>query len=213
MRLTTYQMRSVSFIFGVLLLAIALRLVPPVALLGQEPAITNVRERTYREWQTIANGRTDFEVSNPSQVPSLLVTAARQSGCRYEEIIATWPLRFLSVEKRRLALMPCFGFNGSNELFDLTDLTKPRMLEFPFIAQPEGFGTTSRPGAIVWKPDAKVFEAVASTDVCPSPSVRHTHRLADSSSYASDPVVVKVERKADRCGAAPWLTIWDAPRW
>jgi hypothetical protein len=207
MRLTTYQMRSVSSIFGALLAAIALQLAPPVAVLGQQPAITNVRETAYREWRTIANGRTDFEVSNPSQVPSLLATAARQSGCRYEEIIATWPLRFLSVEKRRFALMPCFAVNGSNELFDLTDLTKPRMLEFPFIAQPEGFGTTSQPGAITWKPEAKVFEAVSTTDLCPCPSVRHTYRLAP------DLVVVKVERKEVRSGTTPWLTIWEAPRW
>jgi hypothetical protein len=201
-------MRSVSAIFSTLLLSAALLLEPPLALLGQERASTDVRREAYREWQSVANGRTDFEVSDPNQVPSLLATAATQSGCRYEEVIKDWPLRFLSVGKRRLALMPCFGYNGSHELFDLTDLTKPKMLEFPFIAQPEGFGTTSLPGSIVWKPEAKLFEAEASTDVCPSPKLRHTYRLAGSGL-----VVVRVEREADRCGASSWVTIWEASPW
>ncbi len=202
------RVRSVYSIFSALLLAVAVQLASPAPSSGQVPD----RKAAYLEWQSIANGRTDFEVSDANQVPSLLATAAKQSGCHYEEISKVGPLRFLSVEKRRLALMPCFGFNGSNELFDFTDLTKPMLLEFPVIAQPEGFGTTSWPGAITWKPETKLFEAESSTDLCPSSKVRHTYRFTDPT-YRPGLIVVKVERQADRCAASPWIIVWEASRW
>jgi hypothetical protein len=201
-------MRSIGPLLSVLLLAGALQLASVATLFGQERADIDPRREAYREWQSIANGRTEFDVSDPALVPRQLALAAAQSGCRYKDAIKEVPLRFISVEKRRLALVFCFGVVGSHQVFDISDLTKPKLLEFPYLVHPEGIGTTSMPGGIVWKQESGLFEAETGSDLCGSPGVRHTYRFGSSGF-----VVIRVEVKPDSCGQGEWTTIWDAPRW
>jgi hypothetical protein len=193
---------SAFFLTGILLFGSV------AAPLGQDRSETDPRREAYREWQSIADGRTDFDVSDPALVPSRLALAAAQSGCRYKDAIKDVPLRFISVEKRRIALVFCFGMMGSHQLFDLSDLTKPKLLEFPYLAHPEGFGTTSMPGVVAWKQESGLFEAETRSDLCGSPSVRHTYRL-DGSSF----VVIRIEVKPDGCAQGEWTPIWDAVPW
>jgi hypothetical protein len=70
---------------------------PAAAVLAQD------RTETRREWGLLANGRTEFEVSDPALVPSTLAVAAEQSGCRYKDYIKEYPARFIRPEGRRLA--------------------------------------------------------------------------------------------------------------
>ena len=103
-------------------------------------------------------GRKEFEVSDPVLVPRQLALAAEQSGCRYKDDIKELPVHFISAENRRLALVFCrFGVTGSHHVFDFADLRRPKLVQLPFIAQKEGFGTTPRPGMITWKRDAGVL--------------------------------------------------------
>jgi hypothetical protein len=170
------------------------------------------------EWHSLANGRTEFDVSDPAVVPRRLALAAEQSGCLYKDGIKEIPVRFTSVEKRRLAIVFCrFGVIGSHQLFDLTVLQKPKLIELPFLALKDGFGITPRPGMITWKGDAGVFDAVTGTDTCPSPQLRHIYRPGLTAGWVSEAasfVVVRVEVRENRCGEfSNWNTIWEAPQW
>ena len=163
-------------------------------------------------------GRTEFEVSDPALVPRQLALAAEQSRCHYKDDIKELPIHFISAENRRLALMFCrMGVMGSHHVFDLADLKRPKLLQLPFIAKKEGFGTTVTPGLITWKRDAGVFEAVTGRDVCPSSELRHTYRLGLTEGWVSSVasfVVVRVEVRAKLCGQdGEWTTVWEAPPW
>jgi hypothetical protein len=202
-------MRTIVSNLSALFLAALLLFASVAAPLAQDRSETDPRREAYREWQSIANGRTDFDLSDPALVPSRLALAAAQSGCRYKDAIEELPVRFIRIEKRRLALVFCyFGIMRSHQLFDLSDLTKPKLLEFPHLAQPEGFGTTSRPGVIAWKQESGLFEAEQGSDLCGSPGIRHTYRF-DGYSF----VVIRIEVKPDSCAQGGWTTMWDAPRW
>ena len=151
-------------------------------------------------------------------VPRRLALAAEQSGCLYKDGIKEIAVRFTSVEKRRLAIVFCrFGVTGSHQLFDLSVLQKPKLIELPFLALKDGFGTTPRPGMITWKGDVGVFEAVTGTDTCPSYQLRHTYRPGLTAGWVSEAatfVVVRVEVRENRCGEfSDWNTIWEAPQW
>jgi hypothetical protein len=89
--------------------SILLRLVVAAMLLFNSAAAVLAQDRTEtrREWGTLANGRTEFEVSDPALVPSTLALAAEQSGCRYEDCIKERPARFIRPEGRRLAVVFC----------------------------------------------------------------------------------------------------------
>jgi hypothetical protein len=170
------------------------------------------------EWHGLANGRTEFDVSDPALVPRRLVLAAEQSGCRYKDWIKELPVRFISVEKRRLALVFCrYGVTGSDQLFDLTDLQKPKLIELPFVAQKDGFGTTARPGMITWKRDVGILEAETGTDMCPSSRLRHSYRPGFTEGWISSSatfVVVRIEVSEKDCGERNrWATIWEAAAW
>lgn len=49
------------------------------------------------EWDILAKGRTEFDVSELALVPSQLARAAEQSGCRYKDSIGSEPIRFISL--------------------------------------------------------------------------------------------------------------------
>jgi hypothetical protein len=83
---------------------------------------------------------------------------------------------------------------------------KPTLVELPFLAQPDGFGTTARPGWITWERETGVFQAETGLDVVGSRRIRHTYRVG-----ANGFVIVRVELQQD--GVGEWTTIWDAPRW
>jgi hypothetical protein len=185
---------------------------------GQDRLGADDRRDAGMEWQSLANGRTEFDVSDPALVPKRLALAAEQSGCPYKDGIKEIAVRFTSIEKRRLAIVFCrFGVTGSDQLFDLSVLQKPKLIELPFLAQKDGFGTTPRPGTITWKGDVGVFEAVTGTDTCPSYQLRHTYRPGFTAGWVSQAatfVVVRVEVRENRCGEfSDWNTIWEAPQW
>ena len=100
------------------------------------------------EWSNLAKGRAEFEVSDPSLLPSRLILAAKQTGCRIEQGIETDPVRFTKIGGKRLAIVFCHAIVGSHIVFDLSTLQRPRVVSFPFMKLPEGFGTTDRPGWI-----------------------------------------------------------------
>jgi hypothetical protein len=168
------------------------------------------REEARREWGTLYNGRTDFDVSDAALLPSTLALAAKESGCRYEEDIKDTPVRFVSLEGHRLVIVFCRGIAvGSHQVFDVRNVMKPRLVEFPFLAQPDGFGTTARPGWITWEKGAAVFQAETGSDDSFA-RVRHTYRLDRGTGSF---VIVRVEFTPDRGTKDAWTTIWDAPKW
>ncbi len=188
-------------------------------VLGEEPSGADDRRDAGIEWHSLANGRTEFDISDPALVPRRLALAAEQSGCQYKDEIKELPIQFISVEKRRLAIVFCrLGVIGSHQMFDLAYLHKPKLMELPFIAQKDGFGATPRPGMITWKRDAGVLEAETGTDFCPSSELRHTYRPGFTEGWVSSSatfVVVRVEVREKSCGGPfnSWTTIWEAPQW
>ncbi|MCP1833188.1 hypothetical protein J2R76_001523 [Bradyrhizobium sp. USDA 4532] len=89
---------------------------------GDETASINARREALREWSSLANGRTDFEISDPALVPRMLALAAEQSGCKYSDDIEKLPVRFMKVAGHRLALMFCrLSVTGSHRAFDLSE--------------------------------------------------------------------------------------------
>lgn len=164
-------------------------------------------------------GREEFEISDPALVPRQLVIAAEQSGCQYKGGIKELPVHFINAESRQVALVFCrMGVLGSHHVFDFADRRRPKQVQFPFLGQKEGFGTTPRPGFITWKKDAGVFEAVSGSDMCPSSEVRHTYRLGSTEGWVSQVasfVVVRVESREKSCGRSnsEWTTVWEAPSW
>jgi hypothetical protein len=191
------------------------------AALGQDRSEADNRRDARLEWHSLANGRTEFGISDPALVPRRLALAAEQSGCHYKDEIKELPVHFISVEKRRLAIVFCrLGVTGSHQMFDLADLNKPKLMELPFIAQKDGFGTTPRPGMITWKKDVGVLEAETGTDICPSSRLRHTYRPGFTEGWVnSSPtfVIARVEVMEYGCGASgrqgTWTTVWEAPQW
>ena len=162
------------------------------------------------EWHGLAKGRKEFEVSDPALLPSRLVLAAQQSGCNYKEQIKEAPTRFITVPSHRFVIVFCSRIGGSHQVFDFSNLQRPRLVEFPFIAHPEGFGTTSDPGWITWNTETGILQAVTGSDLCPTPSGRHTYQLtAQSRGF----VLLRVEIQHPGCGVGEWTTIWDAPQW
>lgn len=173
------------------------------AVLGQD------RTETLREWGTLANGRTEFDVSDAALLPSTLALAAEQLGCRYKDDIKTAPVRFMRPEGRRLAIVFCSGIIGSHQVFDVSNVLKPTLVELPFLAQPDGFGTTAKPGWITWEKEARVFQAETGSDISFA-RLRHTYRL---DRYTASFVIVRVEFHPDISTKDEWTTIWDAPKW
>ena len=194
-------MRSVASILSRFVVAGMLVFSSAAAVLGQD------RTETRREWGTLANGRTEFEVSDAALLPSTLALAAEQSGCRYKDDIKDAPVRFMRPEGRRLAIVFCSGIIGSHQVFDVSNVLNPRLVELPFLAHPDGFGTTARPGWITWEKEAKVFQAETGSDMLSEPRARHTYRFNGSRGF----VIVRVE--VQHHGVSEWITMWDAPRW
>lgn len=82
---------------------------------------------------------------------------------------------------------------------------RPKPIEVPVLAMPNGFATTVRPGWITWEKNGS-FRAETQSDLMPSPRIRQTYRFG-SRGFA----IVRVEAQPD--GPGEWTTIWDAPPW
>jgi hypothetical protein len=163
-----------------------------------------------REWYELAKGRTEFEVSDPALLPKLLVIAVEQSDCNYKQDMKIAPVRFIGFERRRFAIVPCWGFVAKNLLYELSDLKRPKLIEFPVFAAEGGFTTSPNPGALTWKKEAGILEAESSTDMMCTGRGRHTYRL---SRVQSGLVLTRVEVNKDDCGKNEWTTLWEAPAW
>ena len=85
-------------------------------------------------------GRDEFEISDPAQVPQQVARAAEQGGCHYIEQIADQPLRFLKIDSHRLVLVFCSGIVGEHQVFDLRDMRRPKRFEFAVMSTETGFG-------------------------------------------------------------------------
>lgn len=181
-----------------------------VAVPAQDRSGADDRREAQMEWHGLAKGRKEFEVTDPALLPSRLVLAAQQSGCDYQERIKEVPTRFITARSHRFVIVFCSRIVGSHQVFDFSNLQRPRLVEFPFVAHPEGFGTTSDPGWITWNTETGILQAVSGSDVCPTPGGRHTYQLtAQSRGF----VLLRVEIQHPGCGAGEWATIWDAPQW
>jgi hypothetical protein len=192
------------------LLVVGMLVLTSIVLAPGEEMSPELRDRieASREWSNLAKGRTEFEVSDPASLPSRLVLAAEHAGCRFTEEIEKNPVKFIKLGSRRLAIMYCWSITGSHQVFDLSTLQRPRLIDFPFLKMPEGFGTTDRPGWITWEKDASIFQAITGSDMLPSWDTRHTYRFNEYWGF----VVIRVEVKRIP-GLDEWTTIWDAPRW
>jgi hypothetical protein len=185
-------MRLAVFILAPIALAAISLFISPVAAVGQNRSAVESSRDVRREWSDLAKGRTEFEVSDPTLVPSQLALAVEQSGCRhYEELIKGAPIRFVVLRDRRFAIVLCsigVAFN-SHQLFDLTgssNLEKPKLVQLPSFEQPDGFGTTSTPGGITWKSDTGVLVTEVGSDISFA-RLRQTYRLGYFSTSSLPP--------------------------
>jgi hypothetical protein len=160
------------------------------------------------EWSNLAKGRTEFEVSDPSLLPSRLILAAKQTGCRIEEGIETSPVRFTKIGGKRFAIVFCREIVGSHIVLDFSNLQRPRVVSFPFMNLPEGFGITVRPGWITRETENSTFLAETGSDAKPSWNVRHTYKFDGTLGF----VVTRVEVKG-MPGHEEWTAVWETPRW
>ena len=209
-------MRFLAFILSLLLTANSL--CASIAA-GEDHPEANVQQDARRKYDNISFAGGDFQISDPALVPRQLALAAEQSGCRYKDDIKELPVHFVSAKNRQLALVFCrFGVGGSHHVFDFADRRSPKLIELPFIAQKEGFGTTARPGLMTWRRDVGLFESVTGSDMCPNSDLRHTYRLGSTGGWISSAasfVVVRVEVREKPCGrnSSDWTTVWEAPTW
>jgi len=191
--------------------SVGLLLLMPVATgVAQTRPEADASRDLRRKWNVLAQGRTDFEVSELTQLPTSLSVAAGRSHCRYKEGLEIAPVRFLHTASRRLAIVTCWGpLKSFQRVFDLSDLRRPIELQFPIPAYPEGFSTsTVAPGFLNWETGTGLFRTETTSDVAYSSRARFTYRLDDG-----DHGFVLVRLEVQRDGVGPWMTIWDASRW
>src|ERR1700694_1716964 len=117
-------MRSIVSILPRLVVAGMLVITSVAFAFGQDEA--------RREWFNLANGRREFEVSDPALLPNRLFLAAKQAGCEIEEGVKRSPVRFTKIGGSRLAIVFCHAIEGSHIVFDLSTLQRPRVVSFPF---------------------------------------------------------------------------------
>ncbi len=207
-------MRLAVSVLSALVVAATLLFTSVAAVVGEDGSQAASLQDVRREWYKLAQGRTEFEISDPALVPSQLALAAKQSHCRYELEIERVPIRFVVLKDRRFAILHCSaGAHPWNQLFDLSEsstLQKPQPVQLPLLEHPDGFGATSRPlGMITWKSETGVLQVELGTDTSRA-KLRHTYRLGY---FATSFVVVRVDYHCDECAMDEWTTIWTAPKW
>jgi hypothetical protein len=165
---------------------------------GDHEAASHVTKLAARDFDGISfREQTEFEISDPDLVPRQLARAAEQSACHYKDGLERRPIRFLQIERRRFAIVRCFGATiARDQIFDFRDLRRPQLLQFPIAAAERGFTVTNSPGAIVWNKDTKMFEVEKHSDMCGTPGTRHVYRL---SPYESGLSLVGIDLRKDGC--------------
>jgi hypothetical protein len=176
--------------------------------ISQNHSQADVSRDLRREWVNLAQGRTDFEVSEPELLPSFLRLAAEQSGCRYREGLKVAPVRFVRIAISRLALVACWEpVHTTQRAFDLSNLQKPVVVRFPVLVYPDGIGTSDvAPGLLNWEKGSNLFQAETTSDLAYTTRLRYTYRLDGGSNF----VLLRVE--VQREGVGEWAPLWDAPR-
>ena len=184
---------------------------------GQGDGTSTARQEAQQIDPINFKGRSEFEISDPAQVPAQIARAAAEAGCIYQDEVKRVPLRFINADQRRFVLVYCDGIVGTHQVFDLSDLRRPKRVMFPFLARDMGFGATSRPGMITWRKDVGLFEASTGTDICPSSRLRHIYRQGTTEGWSSGApsfVLVRVDVMENYCGGdGSWSTVWEAPQW
>ncbi|CAL76619.1 hypothetical protein BRADO2809 [Bradyrhizobium sp. ORS 278] len=156
-------------------------------------------------------GQTGFEIHDPDLLPRQLVRAIEQTGCRYKEDLKSRPVRFLVIERRKFAIVPCFAMVGREQMFDLADIRRPQLQRFAMAAPDRGFIVAPEPGVIAWNSEKSVFEVEIRSDLCGDPATRYTYRLGQ---YDSGPALVRIDVQKESCRHDDdWATVWDAPAW
>jgi hypothetical protein len=189
----------------------------PHSVFGQANG-TDVGRNEAQQFDSINfQGRAEFEITDPGKVPAQVARAAQEAQCNYKDGIKDFPLHFINADERRFVLVYCAFIVGTHQVFDLSDLRRPKRV-FPFLARDIGFGATPRPGLITWSKDVGLFEALSGTDTCPSSRLRHIYRLGTTEGFSSrEPsfVLVRVDVMENGCGNGdgPWSTVWEAPTW
>lgn len=202
-----------------LLIAAAILCTSIGTTLGQGGSRPDAQHDAPRQYGNISFAQPETKISDPALIPVQLVRAAEYIHCNYKDDIKELPVQLIRADSRRIALVFCrLGVSGSHRVFDFTSLQRPTPVEFPFIAEKQGFALTPRPGLMTWKSDASVFEAVTGSDMCPSSELRHTYRLGASKGWISGAasfVVVRVEAREKPCarGSTDWTIVWEAPAW
>lgn len=203
-------MRFLASILSLSILAATLSCAVIATAPAQENPTINLGQETLREWHELAKGRTEFEVSDPALLPKLLVVAVEQAHCNYKLDMNAAPVRFIRFERRRFAIVTCWGFVASNLLYELSDLKRPKLIEFPVFAAEGGFTTSPSPGALTWHKETAILEAESWTDMMCTGRGRQTYRLSRAQPGL---VLRRVEINKDDCGKNEWTTIWEAPAW
>ncbi|BAM90779.1 hypothetical protein S58_48000 [Bradyrhizobium oligotrophicum S58] len=192
------------------LLAALCLIVAIAAPARSEDEASHITKLENREFDGISfKGQSEFEIHDPELLPKQLVRAI-EPGCEYRSGLKEQPVRFMAVDGWRFAIVPCSAIVGWDEIFDLREMRRPRLLQIPMANWDRGFVATSQPGAVTWNKEAKVFEITRRTDLCPSPTTRHIYRLMPA---AWAPVLVRIDVRKDGCVDGEWATIWEAPAW
>ena len=155
---------SIISTFGRLIVAVGLIIAVSGMVFGKERISIDELRELDQQWKIMSQGQAEFEVSDPTLVPNRLAALFTESNCRWQDRLNETPLRIVTIAKHRLGFLHCHGIVGSDEVFDLTDLRRPKPLNFPFFARPDGFGTTTKPGSLTWKAETGVLEAFSGTD-------------------------------------------------
>jgi hypothetical protein len=90
-----------------------------------------------------------------------------------------------------------------HQVFDVRNVLKPTLVELPFLAQPDGFGTTARPGWITWEKETKIFQAETASDIS-FVRLRHIYRVDRGTGSF---VIVRVEFTSNVGTKDGWTTI------
>jgi hypothetical protein len=163
--------------------------------------------------------RTDFTLASPDLLPRQI--AAQLLNCDYKSRHDEVPIRFIEpAPLQRFALVFCSSISGgSHRAFDVSNSVWRQAPAVPFavLAIDRGFTATMTPGFLEWDKDAGLFTTRMSSDLCPSPVIRHTYRLGRTSGqFLGSPfVLIRVESTDGECMRwnGPFNILWEAPQW
>lgn len=167
----------------------------------------------------IPPGETELRFDNIERVPRQLLTAIERTGCAVKNWLPHTPIRIIRLVPRvpLVALVPCGNIIAFSEAFLLERgwPGEPRLLSFPIIAFPSGFGATSLPGFLEWNAETKTMTATQGTDIGSAPVIRYTYQYGSTSRNAYlDFALVKAEIGSRGQSVSPeWKTYWEAVPW